>query len=36
MTGSAHGFGGRYVVTWGAIVFGVMPFFRGLIQATDE
>jgi hypothetical protein len=25
--------GGRYVIAWGAIVFGAIQFFRGLIQS---
>jgi hypothetical protein len=28
--------GGHYVVAWGAIVFGAIQFFRGLIQMTDK
>ena len=28
--------GGTYVIAWGAIVFGAIQFFRGLIQLTDE
>jgi hypothetical protein len=31
---AAHG--GTYVVAWGAIGFGAIQFFRGLIQATDK
>jgi len=27
--------GGRYVVAWGAIVFGAIEFFRGLFQSTS-
>jgi hypothetical protein len=34
-TAVEHG-GGTYVVAWGAIVFGGIRFFRGLIQATDK
>jgi hypothetical protein len=28
--------GGSYVVAWGAIIFGGIRFFRGLMQATDK
>jgi hypothetical protein len=28
--------GGNYVVAWGAIVFGAIQFFRGLIQASEK
>jgi hypothetical protein len=28
--------GGTYVVAWGAIIFGGIRFFRGLVQATDK
>ena len=31
-----EGGGGSYVVAWGAIVFGAIQFFRGLMQATDK
>jgi hypothetical protein len=33
---SAADSGGSYVVWWGAIVFGGIQFFRGLMQATDK
>jgi len=33
---SAEEGGGSYVVAWGAIVFGAIQFFRGLIQTTDK
>jgi hypothetical protein len=35
-TYSAAQHGGTYLVAWGAIVFGGIQFFRGLIQATDK
>jgi hypothetical protein len=28
--------GGKYVVAWGAIVFGAIQFFRGLIQSGED
>jgi len=28
--------GGTYLVTWGAIVFGAIQFFRGLMQSSGE
>ena len=28
--------GGAYVVAWGAIVFGAIQFFRGLMQSSSE
>ena len=28
--------GGKYVVAWGAIVFGAIQFFRGLIQSGGD
>ena len=28
--------GGSYVITWGAIVFGGIQFFRGLIQMSEK
>lgn len=28
--------GSTYLVAWGAVVFGGIQFFRGLIQATDK
>lgn len=31
---SAASSGGRYVVAWGAIVFGATPFFRGLTRSN--
>jgi hypothetical protein len=33
---AAEGGGGSYVVAWGAIVFGAIQFFRGLIQASEK
>jgi hypothetical protein len=33
---AAENGGGTYVVAWGAIVFGAIRFFRGLIQMTDK
>jgi len=35
-TYSAASGGGRYVVTWGAIVFGAIQFVRGLKQSSGE
>ena len=35
-TYSAASGGGSYVVAWGAIVFGAIQFFRGLIQLGGE
>jgi hypothetical protein len=32
---SASG-GGSYVITWGAILFGGIQFFRGLVNFADE
>ena len=34
-TYSAASNGGTYVVAWGAIVFGAIQFFRGLVQAIE-
>ena len=31
-----EGGGGSYVVAWGAIVFGGIQFFRGLMQASEK
>ena len=31
-----EGGGGSYVVAWGALVFGAIQCFRGLIQTTDK
>lgn len=31
---SASKGGGRYIVAWGAIVFGAIQFIRGLVQST--
>ena len=31
---SASSGGGRYVVAWGAIIFGAIQFFRGLSQLS--
>ena len=28
--------GGTYIIAWGAIVFGAIQFFRGLIQSSGE
>ena len=33
---AAEGGGGTYVVTWGAIIFGGIQFFRGLIQYSEK
>ena len=33
-SGAEHG--GGYVIFWGAIAFGALQFFRGLMQATDK
>ena len=33
---AAAGGGGSYVVAWGAILFGGIQFFRGLIQSAEE
>jgi len=33
---SAASGGGRYVVTWGAVVFGAVQFFRGLAQSMSR
>jgi len=27
--------GGRYVIAWGAIIFGAIQFFRGAAQASS-
>jgi hypothetical protein len=35
-TAAEEGGGGHYVIAWGAIVFGAIQFFRGLIQMTDK
>ena len=36
ITYSSAEHGGSYVIWWGAIAFGGLQFFRGLIQATDK
>jgi hypothetical protein len=36
VTYSASSDGGRYVVAWGAIVFGAIQFFRGLMHSGEE
>lgn len=33
---SAAGGGGRYVITWGAIIFGAVQFIRGLSNASSS
>jgi hypothetical protein len=33
---SASEGGGSYVVAWGAIIFGAIRFFRGLMQASEK
>lgn len=33
---AAQGGGGKYVVAWGAIVFGAVQFFQGLFQSGKE
>jgi hypothetical protein len=33
---AAAGGGGKYVVAWGAIVFGAIQFFRGTLQSTGD
>lgn len=35
-TYSAASGGGKYVVAWGAILFGAIQFFRGLIQSSGD
>lgn len=35
-TYSAASGGGRYVVAWGAIIFGAIQFFKGLANATSS
>ncbi len=32
--GASHG--GRYVIAWGAIVFGLVQFIRGLVQHSNQ
>jgi len=34
ITYSAASGGGRYIVAWGAIIFGAIQFFRGLVQSS--
>jgi hypothetical protein len=36
LTYSAAAGGGRYVVAWGAVVFGAIQFVRGLAQSVGE
>jgi hypothetical protein len=36
MQAAANAGGGRYVVAWGAVVFGAIQFFRGLTQTGKE
>lgn len=33
---SASKGGGRYIVAWGAIIFGAIQFFRGLMQSSTN
>jgi hypothetical protein len=33
---AASGGGGRYIIAWGAIIFGAIQFFRGLSQMSHE
>jgi hypothetical protein len=33
---AANASGGRYLLAWGAIVFGAIQFFRGALQSTAE
>jgi hypothetical protein len=35
-TAAEEGGGGHYVIAWGAIIFGAIRFFRGLIQMSDK